>query len=76
MARSDVLVREADATLFRRGHGGERCDRCCAAAAVHVVVRSGLDLVFCRHHARAYELRLRSSGALIRVDGRVSSLYW
>ena len=75
MARSNVVLRDAPAPPFRRGPVGERCDRCCAVAVVHVVVRSGLDLVFCGHHAREHELQLRRSGALIRVDGRVPSLY-
>ena len=77
MARSDVLVREVADLPGRRGPAaGERCDCCCAPALVHVVVRSGLDLVFCGHHAREFEFQLRRSGALIRVDGRLTSLYW
>lgn len=76
MTRSNVLVREASDRPGRRGHADERCDCCCAAAVVHVVVRSGLDLVFCGHHAREHELQLRRSGALIRVDARAASLYW
>ena len=75
MARSDVLVRDAPAPLFRRGLAGERCDRCCAAAVVHVVLRSGLDLVFCGHHAHEHELQLIRSGALLCVDGRSPSLF-
>ena len=77
MARSNVLVREAADLPGGRGPAaGERCDRCCAPAVVHVVVRSGLDLVFCGHHARENEFQLRRSGALIQVGERVVSLYW
>ena len=36
---------------------------------------SGLDLVLCGHHAHEHELELIRSGAIIRVDGRVPSLY-
>lgn len=32
----------------------EPCDCCPARAQVSVVLRSGLDLAFCRHHARRY----------------------
>lgn len=75
MTRSDVLVQDAASPPVRRGLLGERCDRCCAAAVVHVALRSGLDLVFCGHHAHEHELQLKRSGALLRVDGRVPSLF-
>ena len=35
------------------------CDRCGALAKVRVVLASGSDLVFCGHHARAYDAKLR-----------------
>src|SRR3712207_6933797 len=35
------------------------CDRCGALAKVRVVLASGSDLVFCGHHAREYEGKLR-----------------
>ncbi|PZS01937.1 MAG: hypothetical protein DLM56_13520 [Pseudonocardiales bacterium] len=38
---------------------GERCDRCGAQAQVRVILPGGGDLVFCAHHARAHEARLR-----------------
>ena len=75
MARSDALVAGPAAPQVRRGIAGERCDRCCAAAVVHVVLRSGLDLVFCGHHAREHELELMRSEALLRVDERAPSLF-
>jgi hypothetical protein len=38
----------------------DRCDRCGAQAFVRVVLTSG-DLLFCAHHAKAYEDKLRES---------------
>lgn len=29
----------------------DRCDRCCARAVTRIILASGLDLLFCRHHA-------------------------
>lgn len=76
MTRSGVLARDVPAQPSRRDVVSERCDRCCAAAVVHVVVRSGLDLAFCAHHARKHQLELDRSGALVVADGRDPSLYW
>ncbi len=36
----------------------DRCDRCGAQARVRVVLVQG-DLIFCAHHAKAYEDKLR-----------------
>ena len=44
----------------------DRCDRCGAQARVRVVLASG-DLLFCAHHAKAYETTLREQ-ALQWVD--------
>ena len=41
----------------------ERCDRCGAAARIHVILRSGGDLFFCGHHGRQHEDRLRPLAA-------------
>jgi hypothetical protein len=38
----------------------DRCDRCGAQARVRVVLASG-DLLFCAHHAKAYESKLRDT---------------
>ena len=38
----------------------DRCDRCGAQARVRVVLASG-DLLFCGHHAHAYEDKLRAT---------------
>lgn len=37
----------------------DRCDRCGARAQVRVVLAGGGDLVFCSHHARSYDEKLR-----------------
>ncbi|KQS56865.1 hypothetical protein ASG36_17760 [Geodermatophilus sp. Leaf369] len=39
------------------------CDRCGALAKVRVVLPSGSDLVFCGHHAREYDAKLRDLSA-------------
>ncbi len=38
----------------------DRCDRCGAQARVRVVLATG-DLLFCAHHAKAYEDKLRAT---------------
>ncbi|MCW2599729.1 MAG: hypothetical protein JWM02_1558 [Frankiales bacterium] len=38
----------------------DRCDRCGAQARVRVVLTTG-DLLFCAHHAKAYEDKLRDT---------------
>jgi len=37
----------------------DRCDRCGAQARVRVILVTG-DLVFCAHHAKAYDDKLRA----------------
>ena len=44
----------------------DRCDRCGAQARVKVVLSAG-DLLFCAHHAKAYEDKLRDK-AVAWVD--------
>ena len=44
----------------------DRCDRCGAQARVRVVLTAG-DLLFCAHHAKAYEDKLRNT-AVAWVD--------
>ncbi len=48
-----IATREDE--LVRNGH----CDRCGARAKVRVVLAGGMDLVFCGHHAREYDNKLR-----------------
>lgn len=38
----------------------DRCDRCGARATTRAVLASGLDLLFCSHHARAHEDALKA----------------
>ena len=38
----------------------DRCDRCGAQAYLRVVLTSGGDLLFCAHHGRKYEEKLRA----------------
>ncbi|MEO6822450.1 MAG: hypothetical protein ABI468_08450 [Candidatus Nanopelagicales bacterium] len=37
----------------------DRCDRCSAQAYVRVTLAAGGDLLFCGHHFREHEARLR-----------------
>ncbi len=37
----------------------DRCDRCGAQAYIRVTLTSGGELLFCAHHGRAHEARLR-----------------
>jgi hypothetical protein len=37
----------------------DRCDRCGAQAYVRVTMPSGGELLFCAHHGRAHEAKLR-----------------
>lgn len=37
----------------------DRCDRCGAQAYVRVVLDGGSDLLFCSHHWKAHEEKLR-----------------
>jgi hypothetical protein len=75
MARAGSLTQ--DATLRHRvGIAEEICDWCCAPAHVYVVLPTGLDLVFCAHHARRLRADLRRAGALMRSDGLPESRDW
>ena len=38
---------------------GDRCDRCGARGTTRVVLAGGGELVFCGHHTRAYESKIR-----------------
>ena len=43
----------------------DRCDRCGAQAYVQVEFVEGAELLFCGHHARQYEDKLRELAILI-----------
>jgi hypothetical protein len=74
MTRTEVPRPAQWSTLT--GGSVERCDRCCAEGRVSVLLRSGLDLVFCAHHAREFDRDLRRSGALIETEARADALVW
>jgi Zn ribbon nucleic-acid-binding protein len=44
----------------------DRCDRCGAAAKIRVVLRTGGELLFCGHHGREHESKLRELEANIQ----------
>ncbi|MBP2473546.1 hypothetical protein JOF53_002418 [Crossiella equi] len=44
----------------------DRCDRCGAAARVRAVLQSGGELLFCGHHAREHETKLKELAASIQ----------
>jgi hypothetical protein len=46
----------------------DRCDRCGAQGRVRARLLSGSDLVFCGHHAREYDAKLRDLGVEIVVN--------
>jgi hypothetical protein len=46
----------------------DRCDRCGAQAYVRVTLVSGSELLFCAHHAREYQPRLRELEARIEDE--------
>ena len=51
------------------------CDRCGALAKTRVVLANGSDLVFCGHHAREYDSKLRDIAVdIIETDGEKSSI--
>lgn len=46
----------------------DRCDRCSAAAQVRAILPTGGELLFCGHHARQHEDRLKELEAEIQRD--------
>ncbi|MBV9315575.1 MAG: hypothetical protein JO100_18000 [Pseudonocardia sp.] len=47
----------------------ERCDRCGAGAKVRVLLARGGELLFCGHHARTHEDKLRQVAVALRSIG-------
>jgi Zn ribbon nucleic-acid-binding protein len=47
----------------------DRCDRCGAAATMRAVLPSGGELLFCGHHARQHQVRLRELDAELSDGG-------
>ncbi len=52
-------------TMSPRLTASDRCDRCGAQAYIRVVLTSGSELLFCAHHGRAHESKLREHAASI-----------
>ena len=51
----------------------DRCDRCGAQAYVRVELAGGAELLFCAHHARQHEDKLRQVAITIHDEsGRLS----
>jgi hypothetical protein len=46
----------------------DRCDRCGAQAYVRVTLASGGDLLFCAHHFRAHEDKLRDTASRVQDE--------
>lgn len=46
----------------------DRCDRCGARAQARAVLRTGGELLFCGHHAREYESKLKEQEADLQRD--------
>jgi hypothetical protein len=47
----------------------DRCDRCGATAKVRALLGGGGELLFCGHHARAHEIRLRQMAVALQSVG-------
>jgi hypothetical protein len=52
----------------------DRCDRCGAQAYLKVELSSGFELLFCAHHAREHEDKLREVAVnVVDETGKLSS---
>ena len=49
--------------VVSRLKAADRCDRCGAQAYIRVVLAGGGDLLFCGHHGRRHEAKLRPLAA-------------
>ena len=47
----------------------DRCDRCGAMAITRAVLASGGELLFCGHHTRLHQDRLRELSAELHAGG-------
>lgn len=51
----------------------DRCDRCGAQAYVRAELSNGLELLFCAHHAREHQEKLREIDAALHDEsGRLT----
>lgn len=46
----------------------DRCDRCGAQAYIRVTLATGGELLFCAHHGKAHETRLREMAVEFQDD--------
>jgi hypothetical protein len=46
----------------------ERCDRCAAAAKLHITLAVGGDLVFCGHHANRHTEEILGKATLVVAE--------
>jgi hypothetical protein len=67
--------REGDVSSALAAHppltAADRCDRCGARAYIRVTLATGGTLLFCAHHGRAHEARLRELNADYQDDTAV-----
>jgi hypothetical protein len=57
--RNEADVTTAVAPSSAALGAADRCDRCGAQAYLRVELASGLELLFCAHHAREHDAKLR-----------------
>lgn len=57
--RNEADVTTAVAPSSAALTAADRCDRCGAQAYLRVELASGLELLFCAHHAREHDAKLR-----------------
>ncbi len=62
---SEIATATPEPAVVKKLTLNDRCDSCSAAAKVTAVLKSGLELIFCRHHFKAQEAALVGAGATI-----------
>jgi hypothetical protein len=69
-ARTEPAMNATEVTSTHAAAAGinviDRCDRCGAAAKVRALLEGGGELLFCGHHARAHEDRLREMAVALQ----------
>lgn len=58
-SQTTVVADERDMTTTRALLAIDRCDRCGGQAYLRVVLKSGSELLFCAHHGKEHESKLR-----------------
>ena len=49
----------------------DRCDRCSSAAIVHVTLRNGGELLFCKHHYSQHQEVILPPALKVRDESKV-----